>query len=274
MKNFYLIGENINNSLSPYIHNWIYRFLNIEATYSIKDIGHKELTKNKIQNIFNDIYNNKINGINITTPYKSEIISEMINLSEDAKKINAINCIYKYIDKLIGDNTDWFGFLESLKYYEINLDDYNIIIIGSGGASKSIVYSLQINNYNNFQIYNRSKKDFLLINKHRHEVFSLEDLEKNIIPKTLIINCTPRNSIDTILTKKILKNVVLFYDLNYVESIFYSRLNDEDIQVISGLDMLIYQAIKSIELWLNKEIKSQINIDNIKEYLKEFIDVN
>ena len=269
MKKFYLIGENISNSYSPHIHNWIYNFLNIKATYSIQNLDQKEF-ENKFENILHNINTNKISGINITNPYKRKINSYMISVSNDAKKIDAINSIYKINSQLIGDNTDWYGFLESLKHHNINLRDYNIIIIGAGGASRSIIYSLQINGIEDFQIYNRTKINNIVVNNKIYSTLELKKLERNIIPKTLIINCTPIDVINDIFTKKILKNVKIFYDLNYHQSKFYSILNNQDIQIIEGLDMLIYQAIKSIELWLNKEIISKINVNDIKQYLKEF----
>ena len=131
-------------------------------------------------------------------------------------------------------------------------------------------YSLQINGIEDFQIYNRTKINNIVVNNKIYSTLELKKLERNIIPKTLIINCTPIDVINDIFTKKILKNVKIFYDLNYHQSKFYSILNNQDIQIIEGLDMLIYQAIKSIELWLNKEIISKINVDDIKQYLKEF----
>ena len=87
----------------------------------------------------------------------------------------------------------------------------------------------------------------------------------------MIINCTSLGVIENfnLLSKKILENVKVFYDLNYHKSKFYSILQNKDIQIIGGLDMLIYQAIKSIELWCNQEIMEQININEIKKYLKE-----
>ena len=270
MKNFYLIGKNTDESLSPKIHKWIYDFFNIAALYSTQNI--QELNFNhEIKSILKDIEINKIDGINITNPYKTKIRSSMVSLSNDVKKINAINCIYKKNDKLIGENTDWHGFIKSLNHNNIDLQDYNIIIIGAGGVSRSIIYSLQKQEIKNFQIYNRTNINDFKINEQIYSTLGFEKLGKNIFPNTLIINCTSLGAVENfgLVSEKILENVKVFYDLNYHKSKFYSILQNKDIQIIGGLDMLIYQAIKSIELWCNQEIMETININEIKKYLKE-----
>ena len=250
-------------------------FINIEAIYSTRNI--QELNFNHgIKSILKDIEINKIDGINITNPYKTNIISSMISLSDDAKKINAINCIYKKENKLIGENTDWQGFVKSLNHNNIDLQNHDIIIIGAGGVSRSIIYSFQKQGIKNFQIYNRTNINNFKINEQAYSTLGFKEFEKNIYPNSLIINCTSLDVIESldVLSEKILENVEVFYDLNYHRTEFHSILENKDIHVIGGLDMLIYQAIKSIELWCNQEIMEKININEIKKYLKEpYIDV-
>ena len=192
-------------------------------------------------------------------------------MSEDAKKINAINCIYNKNNELIGDNTDWHGFLKSLEYHNINLKDYNIIIIGAGGGSRSIIYSLQHKGINSFQIYNRTNIDDFDVNDINYDILNINDIKKNMCTDLLVINCITQNAFDNnqILLDGIYENIKVFYDLNYHQSKIHSILNEKDIQVIDGLEMLIYQAIKSIELWCNEEIIGKINIKDIKKYLME-----
>ncbi len=163
MKKYYLIGENTSNSLSPVIHNWIYRFYNIQATYSSKNIDSSEFDS-VVNNIYNDIKSNNINGLNITNPYKSRMIFSSLVISKDSNRINAINCIYKDKNQIIGENTDWYGFIKSLEYNNINLGKYNIVILGAGGACRAVIYGLQKLGIKNFEIYNRSNKGKVHIN--------------------------------------------------------------------------------------------------------------
>jgi len=270
MKKYYLIGENTDNSLSPEIHNWIYRFCNIQATYSSKNIDPSEFDS-AVNNIYHDIKSNNINGLNITNPYKSRMTSPSIIISEDSNRINAINCIYKDRNKTIGDNTDWYGFIKSLEYNNINLEKYNIVILGAGGGSRAIMYGLQKLGINFFEIYNRSNIEKININNISYDILDIKDINRINYSDLFIINCLPSNIIDNnpILSENILANTHVFYDLNYHQSKIHTILKSKDIQVINGLDMLIYQAIKSIELWSSREIVKEVNIENIKKYLLE-----
>ena len=176
---------------------------------------------------------------------------------------------YNKDNKLIGDNTDWQGFLKSLTYHNINLQDYNIVIIGAGGASRSIIYSLQKEKINDFQIYNRTNINDFKVGDVNYNILDINDIKKNGLTNLLIINCVTASAFDNnvIIPDEIFKNIKIFYDLNYLPSRIHSILENEDIQIISGLDMLIYQAIKSIELWSNKRIIDEINIEEVKKYL-------
>jgi len=266
MKNFYLIGESIDKSLSKYIHQWIYQFLNINAYYNNKNIDTSDFNI-KISSILSDIELGAINGINITNPYKIKIINSDIILSKHAKRINAINCIY-HDNYLIGDNTDWIGFLKSIDYNKINLKEYNIKIIGSGGASRAIIYSLQKLGVNNFTIYNRTKTE-LIVNKVRYKTLGLDEFNNINSGNIFLINCINSSAINNIINKLDSNSIDYFYDLNYHKSELHDFLESKDIKVIVGLDMLIYQAIKSIEIWLQHEFSDKIDIEKIKSYLKK-----
>ena len=273
MKKYYLIGKNTSNSLSPAIHSWIYKFCGIQATYSSKNIKSVEF-ESSLDNIYSNIKSNNIHGINITNPYKHlslyRSFPPSLLISEDSMNIDAINCIYKVKDKIMGDNTDWYGFTKSLEINSINISEYNIIIIGAGGASRSIIYGLQKLGVNNFKVYNRSKRK-ININNIEYSVLDLEDLRLVNDSNLFIINCLPRGVIDynIILLSQMINKMSIFYDLNYIESKTHTILKDKDIKVIDGLDMLIYQAIKSVELWSNQAIIDAVSINDIKKYLME-----
>jgi len=266
MKNFYLIGESIDKSLSRYVHQWIYQFLNINADYNNENIDVLDFDI-KISSILSDIELGTINGINITNPYKIKIINSNIILSKHAKRINAINCIY-YNNYLIGDNTDWVGFLKSIDYNKINLKEYNVKIIGSGGASRAIIYSLQKLGICNFTIYNRTKTE-LIVNEVRYKTLGLDEFNNINSENIFLINCIHPSAINNIINKLDLNSIDCFYDLNYHKSKLHNILVSKDIKVIVGLDMLIYQAIKSVEIWFDHEFSNKIDIKEIKTYLKK-----
>ena len=109
-KKFLIIGDPINHSLSPKIHNYWFRQNNIDANYD------KQLTQDKdLIEIIKKIRNNELKGINITVPHKQKIIPLLDKLSDLSNKTQSVNTIYKKNDLIIGDNTDVFGFEQSLK---------------------------------------------------------------------------------------------------------------------------------------------------------------
>ena len=113
MKNFAVIGDPIKHSLSPVLHSWVYRGLNIKANYSKIHV-----TKAKIAEYINEVRLGKLDGLNITIPHKVRIIDYMDEVNPSAISIGAINVVMLHNNKIIGNNTDWCGFLLALKRKE------------------------------------------------------------------------------------------------------------------------------------------------------------
>ena len=230
MKKFCLVGAFTEKSLSPEIHNWIYRFLNINAEYKNNNIEIANFNMG-ISNMLSNIKSGLINGINVTNPYKMEILSSDIKLSKQAQKINAVNCVYENNNHLIGDNTDWVGFIESINHNEINLNNYDIRIIGAGGAARAIIYSLQKLGIKRFTIYNRTKIT-LVINEVEYISSSLEQFEEDLSKNIFLINCIGINMINNILKDKDMNFITSFYDLNYHKAEFHNALREKDIVIL------------------------------------------
>ena len=267
MKNFYLIGNDLDRSLSPYIHDWIYKFLDIKAEYRNKNIQAINFEM-ELSNIISKLKLGSIQGLNITSPYKIKIISPNIELSDDAQSIGAVNCINYKDNHLIGDNTDWIGFVQSINQGKVNLNNYDIKIIGAGGSARAIIYGLGKLGIEKFKIYNRTKTS-IIVNGIRYRTFYLEELRESLSKNIFLINCIKPNLINNILTNNDLDSMQFFYDLNYNRVQFHETLEQKDIKVILGLDMLIYQAIKSIEIWLEYDFFDKIKKEEIKTYLNK-----
>ena len=110
MKNFLVIGQPIKHSLSPILHNYWIKENNLQAVYE-----KKEITKREISNLIESIRNKKINGANITVPFKKEVIPHLDQLTSEADQTQSVNTIYVNKNKLIGDNTDIVGFENAIK---------------------------------------------------------------------------------------------------------------------------------------------------------------
>jgi len=263
MRKYLVIGNPIKHSLSPKLHNYWFEKNSINANYSKRKID-----KNEIQEVISEIRDKKINGINVTVPFKSDVIPFLDKLSEESKITQSVNTIYMHNDKLIGHNTDIKGFELSLRETKFILKDKKIFIMGAGGVVPSIIYALEKSGVSKIIVSNRTKR-------------RAEDLKKNF-PKTtvvewgnqpefdMIINATSLglNKEDDIgLNFKDMNKEKLFYDVIYnpKETNFLRTGKSLGCQVCNGKMMFIYQAFEAFKLW--HKVKPEVNED-----LKKFLD--
>lgn len=252
IKIYGVIGNPISHSISPKIHNKWIEDNNLKAFY----------TPLLIENINNFVQNLKFLpsfgfcGVNVTIPYKEKAFEICDELNYDAKIIKAVNCIKFQNNKIIGYNTDHFGFFEALKIKNLtNLKNKNAIVIGAGGASRAIVYSLTNNNYN-IDIYNRTidklhniKQDF---NVNILQFSNLKDI--NLEKYSLIINTTSVGLKDELLdiNYKSLQQNTICYDIIYKKNgltKFLQQSQEKNCKIIDGILMLYLQAAKSFYIW-------------------------
>ena len=152
MKKYMVIGNPIEHSLSPLLHNFWIKKYNINAIYE-----KKVLEKNDIEKILNDIRENKTEGINVTVPFKKEVIPFLDHLSDTAQKSQSVNTIFKRQNKLVGDNTDVYGFSEAIKLTNFNLKNKKALILGAGGVVPSIILALKNMGILEIVLSNRTK---------------------------------------------------------------------------------------------------------------------
>ena len=197
-------------------------------------------------------------------PYKKNIIDHLDKIDNKSKQINAINCVSTNINKsIIGYNTDWLGFKKFLLANNIDLANKDIKIIGNGGASKAVQYVLRSMNMCKVNIYVRGNKN----NDHKNLVDFYNDIDDN----SIIINATPYHFINmdqNILDKFITTNC-MWIDLLYTK-LSTSLLKKMEIsRYFNGIDMLIFQAIASQDIWFRNNITEIVNLDDIKMYLNK-----
>ena len=263
MKKYLVIGNPIEHSLSPKLHNYWFEKNNINAKYSKRKIDKKE-----VQEVILEIRNKKLDGVNVTVPFKSDVIPFLDALSEESKITQSVNTIYTHNDKLIGHNTDIKGFELSLEEAQFNLKDKKIFILGAGGVVPSIIYALEKLGVSEIIISNRTKQ-------------RAEDLKKNF-PNInvvdwgnqpefdMIINATSlglKKEDDIGLNFKDMNEKNLFYDVIYnpKETNFLRTGKNLGCKVSNGKMMFIYQALEAFKLW--HKIQPEINED-----LRNFLD--
>ena len=245
-RKFGLIGKNIEYSFSRK-----YFLKKFNSNTNLTGYNYKNFDIESIGLINSLISDKDLGGLNVTIPYKEEIIPYLDELSDEAKEIGAVNTICFENNKKIGYNTDIFGFTESLKVNSIN-NIKAMIILGTGGASKTIIYFCKKNKIPFNIVSRRSSKDYLSYRDINHTLF---------IGNVLIVNCTPVGTYPNInkcpnLPYNLLKKENILYDLVYnpFETLFIKKGKEMGCKTLNGYEMLKFQAEMSWNLW-TKSIK-------------------
>ena len=153
MKKYLVVGNPIEHSLSPDIHNYWFSKNKINASYEKRLIQ----TEN-IPEIMSLLRDGNLNGINITVPYKKDFVQLVDSLSLEAKETNSVNTIYSVEGKLIGHNTDIAGFELSIRHCKYNANKKKVLIIGAGGVVPSIIVALKRMKVSQISLSNRTRE--------------------------------------------------------------------------------------------------------------------
>ena len=260
MKKYLVIGNPIEHSLSPKIHNYWIKENNINAIYD-----KKKLSQDELQNIISDVKDEKINGINVTVPFKKLIIPFLDELSPESKKTQSVNTIYLQDGKIIGHNTDIAGFDLSIKFLKYDVTGKKIFILGAGGVVPSIIYSLQKMKASKILLSNRTiKRAESLKNLFK----DLEIVEWGVTPNfDMVINATSiglKNEDGIKLDYNKIGSNKFFYDVIYnpKETVFLNKAKLSGNRTENGKMMFIYQAHQSFTIW--HKLMPNINEKTIK----------
>ena len=247
MKKYLVIGNPIEHSLSPKLHNYWIKKNNIEAVYDKKQINESD-----IKFVIDEIKNEKINGINITVPFKKLVIPFMDELSSEANESQSVNTIYFQSGKVIGHNTDISGFELGIKYSKYDVKNKIVFILGAGGVVSSIIIALKKMGAAKIIISNRTKTKAEDLKKIFNE---LEIIDWGKTPNfDMIINATSiglKNEEGINLDYASVGHNKFFYDLIYnpKETIFLKRAKLFGNKAENGKMMFIYQAHQAFTVW-------------------------
>ena len=247
MKKYLVIGNPIEHSLSPKLHNYWFKKNNINAVYN-----KKQIEEQNIKEIISEMRNGKIDGINITVPFKQLIIPFVDELSSEAEESQSVNTIFKENNKVLGHNTDVSGFELAIRKKGYNIKDKKVFILGAGGVVPSIILALRKMGAAKIILSNRTHSKAEKIKK----TFSdLEIVNWGEVPEfNMIINATSLglNKDDEIkLNYENIGQNKLFYDVIYNPSQTKFLLNAKKFgnQIENGKMMFIYQAHQSFAIW-------------------------
>jgi len=267
-KLFGLLGEKLGHTYSPFIHS--------EILKEIKVDGHYALFQTKRENLQHVVLGLKAlsyNGINVTIPYKEQIIEYLDDLSVEAKKIRAVNVVHINNEgKAIGYNTDYCGFGMMLNNAAIDVSNQKIAILGTGGASKAVKQYVLDNGAEEI-VFVSSSKETAKKKYVDDNVIEYGDLS-SLKNYSIIINTTPvgmyPNTESSPVDKKHFKNFSSAVDLIYnpAETLFLKQAKNEGLKTVNGLYMLVAQAVKSQEIWNDIQIPDK-TIQNIMFLFEE-----
>ena len=249
MKKYLVIGNPIEHSLSPQLHNYWIKENKIKATYD-----KMQLNESDIEEIIGKVKKGKIDGINVTIPFKKSVIPFLDQLTPLAKEVQSVNTIFKKDNKVIGDNTDIGGFEKGLKYINYDLKNKNVFILGAGGAASSIILALKRLGAAKIILSNRTKEKADDLKK---KYTDLEIIDWGETPNfNMIINATSlglKNDDQIRLNYADIGTNKLFYDIIYNPSKtkFLSEAKQFGNQIENGKMMFIYQAQLAFRIWHN-----------------------
>ncbi|MGB9681353.1 MAG: shikimate dehydrogenase [bacterium] len=267
-----VIGHPITHTLSPVMHNVAFKALGLDGCYIALDIDPKGLG-----DFIKGLKATNILGVNVTIPYKEMVIEYLDELSEEAKVLNTVNTIKIADEKLIGYNTDVFGFERCLE--GIDISKRSAFVIGAGGASKAVTYALCRLNINRLYITNRTEERTqsligFLNSLFRRNVQSIPFGQWNIIEAPdIIVNTTPIGMKgiggEIEIPSHMIKRDAIVIDLVYnpPKTTFLEVAERLGARIQNGIKMLVYQGAASFKIWTGIDPPIEEMEKAVQEYL-------
>lgn len=262
MKSFGLLGEKLGHSLSPQIHNLIFQELKLEGKYDLL-----EVPKSRLSTLISVLPQN-YGGVNVTIPYKVEVMEYLSSLSKEAEDIGAVNTICFKAGEAIGYNTDYLGFNKLLEHNGIAIKNKKVAVMGTGGAARAVLQYAA----------DKKAKEILIVSRKPDEAaWHLEKFAK--MPNTrfldydnlkedglgdVLINATPvgmypKDGVSPA-GPSIVGNYKAVVDLIYnpKETVLMHYAKEAGRLTCNGFYMLIAQAVAAEEIWLNTKIPNSV----------------
>ncbi|GIO22058.1 shikimate dehydrogenase [Oceanobacillus sp. J11TS1] len=263
-----LIGYPIKHSLSPWIQNSFLDRTGTDGSYTLHEIADVLTFEEEMKKLREA----KVNGFNVTVPYKQTIIPFLDRLDITAEQIGAVNTVSLEGEEWVGYNTDGIGYVQALRdKFPERMKDTNvqILILGAGGAARGIFHALFHEDYKDLTLANRTKaKGEDIVEGTSASVITLKEAERNIDRYDVIIQTTSvgMNEAKQIIDLTDLKEGTIVSDIVYQPLVtqFLKQAQEKGGHVHYGHTMLLYQAQKAFEIWSNKKV----NIEGMDEELR------
>lgn len=278
-----IIGNPIRHTSSPAIHNHISEAMGIDAVY-VPFVANDDLAA-----VIPGLYSLGVRGLNVTVPYKSDVMEYLAGVDEMAGRIGAVNTL-KYTEKgYYGYNTDILGLGRELDEEGISLKERDVVILGAGGAARAVAFLSALKGAASLTIVNRTEEKALGIKKdvsayadikgmhslaENTRTLSLDMIEDLGGKDYIVFQCTnvglsPRDDECVLNDEAFYKKVAVGVDLIYKPAVtrFMKYVEDAGGKAVNGLKMLIYQAVSAYEIWNDVRVPESV-VSDIERELK------
>jgi shikimate dehydrogenase len=254
MKVFALLGEHLGHSYSPIIQKKLFEQKGLDYDYKLL-----EIKKDEIKETLDKLRNGEYAGFNVTIPYKKEVMQYLDEIKDEALAIGAVNTIKCENGKLVGYNTDYYGFSDELKYYNIDVFNKTCYVLGTGGASLAVKKALGDLGGKVVSV-SRTKSDDTI-------TYDMLDIKNDEI----VVNTTPLGMYPNVdaspLKEEDARKALAIVDIIFNPSV--TKLMSYNKNSYNGLLMLIGQACKAQDIWLSKHY--DVDYDYMIKYVEGVI---
>lgn len=262
-----LIGNPVEHTLSPVIHNTIAKQMGENMAYL------PFLVKEDVKAAVKGAYALGLQGMNVTVPYKSDVITHLISLDEQAAIIGAVNTLVRTEGGFRGYNTDLPGLYRAIKSEGIDVEGARVMILGAGGAARAAAFMCAFYHAKEVYILNRTMEKAVLVAKEVKEktgfsnitALALSDYEQIPGDGFLVLQATkvglyPKAEEAPICESAFFKKAAVVYDLIYTpaETMFMRLAREQNVKAYNGLKMLLYQGVAAYEMWNKTAVPDKI----------------
>jgi len=278
MKQFAVIGDPVEHSLSPELHAWCFEAMNLQAF--TEKVLCKPIELEKTVNLLKD---GTWSGMNVTIPHKVNVIKYVDVLDPFAKKLGSVNCLAIENGKIIGRNTDGPAFSKTLEKHGIQVSGKKCLILGSGGVAKTVIQVLAQKKAGKIQVWSRKQVNAENFIKQYAfpstdlSICSQNDLDKRAQDFEILINCTPlgmgKLKQRSPVASKNLHNRQTLIDCIYKPLKTRFLLDGEAVgaKICSGMDMFIYQALYTMHVWYPDMDWSALSKEKIRLHIEKYL---
>ncbi len=276
-----LLGEPVNHSISPLIHNFSFKKLDLDYVYLCFQINEQTL-----EEAVRGLRVLDVKGFNLTMPNKNKVLSYLDALSPAARLIGAVNTVENKNGVFIGHNTDGIGFMQSVKEQNIDMKNQTMTLLGIGGAATAICAQAALDGVDTIHIFSRPNSSHLPriktlqenLEKETsckifiHSLFNKQDLKASVKDSYLLVNATsvgmaPHTDGCLIEDNSIFHKNLAVADIIYNpwETTLLAKAKAKGCKTFNGYSMLLYQGAEAFRIWTGKEMPVKL----VKEYLKQ-----